>query len=270
MKQIIFIGKFNTTFQNLNEVLMKYFQVQNSIDSCEMLKGLIKVNKPDLVLVSLEDFKPYHENIIKELTNHQYTLPVVCIGTENEHQMFESLYNPFQFTKLNRPIADQELVIQICNLLGMSYEKETDTVRELTAEEENQDVLKKYGRRTILLVDDDPIQLRTIAEMLSEDFHIEMANSTMKALTMMEKKMPDLIILDYDMPVCDGKKAFELIQEDETARNIPVVFLTGVKDSTSIKEVLDLKPAAYMLKPANQDKLNDTIKKIFNRKAIAQ
>ena len=49
----------------------------------------------------------------------------------------------------------------------------------------------------------------------------------------------------------------------EYAKDIPVVFLTSVQDRQHIAEVLQLKPAAYLLKPANADTIYDTIDKIF-------
>ena len=55
----------------------------------------------------------------------------------------------------------------------------------------------------------------------------------------------------------------EMIRKMEYAKDIPVVFLTGVQDRQHIAEVLQLKPAAYLLKPANADTIYDTIDKIF-------
>jgi CheY-like chemotaxis protein len=61
------------------------------------------------------------------------------------------------------------------------------------------------GKKSILLVDDSKIQLRTLNEMLKQKYEVRMAISGMQAITMITKKKPDMIFLDYEMPVCDGR-----------------------------------------------------------------
>ena len=79
------------------------------------------------------------------------------------------------------------------------------------------------------------------------------------------EKQPDLILLDYEMPVCDGKMTLEMIRADEEMKDIPVVFLTAVNDRANIEAVLKLKPAGYFLKPAVKDKLIADIEKILGQ-----
>ncbi len=118
-------------------------------------------------------------------------------------------------------------------------------------------------KKLILLVDDNAVQLRVLREILKEQYDVQMATSGMKALMMIAKRLPDLIILDYDMPVCDGKMTLEMIRDVEEAKDIPVVFLTGIHDKEHIQAVLDLHPAGYLLKPAKKETLFETIEKIL-------
>lgn len=84
------------------------------------------------------------------------------------------------------------------------------------------------------------------------------------ALKFLETKTPDLIFLDYEMPVEKGPEVFRKIKKLESAKDIPVVFLTGVADREKITEVLSLKPNGYLLKPINMERVNDTIKSLLN------
>ena len=102
-------------------------------------------------------------------------------------------------------------------------------------------IILKTARKLILLVDDDGMQLRTLNGMLKDNYDIRMATSGMQALTLIGKKKPDLIFLDYEMPVCDGRMTLEMIRELEEAKDIPVVFLTGVNDKEHIQAYLNLK-----------------------------
>ena len=80
-------------------------------------------------------------------------------------------------------------------------------------------------------------------------------------MTAIGKKRPDLILLDYEMPVCDGRQTLEMIRADADLMDIPVIFLTGVSDRAHIEAVLGLKPAGYLLKPPIREKIVEAIEK---------
>ncbi|MCH5264664.1 MAG: response regulator [Lachnospiraceae bacterium] len=112
---------------------------------------------------------------------------------------------------------------------------------------------------TILIVDDTPVTLRNIKSLLDKKYEVILATSGKQALKLIPEKAPDIILLDYQMPEMSGKEVFEIMQEDEEMKKIPVIFLTGVSDRKTIYSVLKLKPAGYILKPAEEEKLLDTI-----------
>jgi len=118
-------------------------------------------------------------------------------------------------------------------------------------------------KKTILVVDDNATTLRGIKNVLDPYYEVILANSGMRAIAAIAKKRPDLVLLDYEMPVCDGKQTFEMIRADDEIKDIPVVFLTGVNDKAHITEVLKLIPAGYMLKPYEPEKLLSTIKNVL-------
>lgn len=80
----------------------------------------------------------------------------------------------------------------------------------------------------------------------------------------LETRPCDLILLDYEMPVENGPAVFKKIKNMESAKDIPIIFLTGVADKEKITEVLMLKPQGYLLKPIDTDKLLNTIENIVN------
>ena len=102
-----------------------------------------------------------------------------------------------------------------------------------------------------------------MTELLKDKYDVRTATSGMQALTLIGKEKRDMIFLDYEMPVCDGRMTLEMIRELEEAKDIPVVFLTGVNDKEHIEAVVKLKPAGYLLKPARADKIYETLEKIL-------
>ena len=102
-------------------------------------------------------------------------------------------------------------------------------------------------------------QTALYTNLLDDKYIVWVATSGEMALKRMEREIPDLILLDYEMPGLDGKETLERIRVDERTKDIPVIFLTGVADKQNIANVLHLNPKGYILKPPSQDKLFEAI-----------
>lgn len=115
--------------------------------------------------------------------------------------------------------------------------------------------------RNILVVDDNVILLRTVKEMLSEDYYVSIATSCAQAFEAVSFMKPELILLDYEMPFVDGEEALKQFRTNETTKDIPVIFFTGSAEKETVTKLLALKPDGYMLKPPNKQKLLTLIEK---------
>lgn len=118
---------------------------------------------------------------------------------------------------------------------------------------------KRKSAEKIMLVDDSPVMLRSMKDILDKKYMVFLTTSGEQALAAIPEKQPDLVLLDYKMPGLDGKAVFSAMQEDEYMKNIPVVFLTSVSDSNTVHSILKLKPAGYILKPPDKVKVLETI-----------
>ena len=121
---------------------------------------------------------------------------------------------------------------------------------------------EEYKKR-ILVVDDSAILLRSVKAMLADQYEVAVATDGKKALERAKYRRPDLILLDYEMPVMNGKETLKELRKDEELKDIPVVFLTSVADRESITPVLQLKPEGYLLKPIDQARMFETIESIL-------
>lgn len=124
----------------------------------------------------------------------------------------------------------------------------------------------KKADKKIMLVDDSAVVLRNIKNILEPKYQVFVTTSGRQALSAIPEKEPDLVVLDYKMPELDGGAVFEEMQKDEYMKNIPVIFLTSVSDSQTIQSILKLRPAGYILKPPDQEKVLDTIQKVLKGK----
>lgn len=252
MKKIMIIGKMNQVLQDISDYLSGYFRVQICANQLDVTLGMIKVVKPDLIIISLVGTYDVDNALFAAIYNEYSEIPVLTIGTEGEKQRFRELFTSGQFENLIRPIENNQLILEaICRRLSMDMEML----------EENRETKEEDTRTHVLVVDDSAPTLRSISKMLSEKYKVTLANSGMKAMTSMGKKKPDVILLDYEMPVCDGRQTLEMIRAEEELKDIPVIFLTGVSDREHINAVLRLRPTGYLLKPAIKDVLIREIEK---------
>ena len=118
-------------------------------------------------------------------------------------------------------------------------------------------------KKHILVVDDNPMMLKVIKESLRDRYEVATAINGKIARKYLANKSVDLILLDYEMPGENGSEVLEKLRQDEATKDIPVIFLTGVKDKSKIQKVLQLRPQGYLLKPIEHDKLIEIIKNQF-------
>jgi len=117
-----------------------------------------------------------------------------------------------------------------------------------------------------VLVVDDSITIREgIKNLLEEDYDVSVAASGTAAILCLILDKPDLVLLDYEMPVCDGKQVLEMIRSENAFAGISVMFLTGRTDPETVRKLVSLKPDGYLakyLKPAEiKQKIDDYFEK---------
>ena len=71
------------------------------------------------------------------------------------------------------------------------------------------------------------------------------------------------MLLDYEMPIVDGKQVLGMIRSESEFSDIPVIFLT---DKESVMQVMDLKPDGYLLKTMPPEQIKQSIDTFFQRK----
>ncbi|MDR2742501.1 MAG: response regulator, partial [Treponema sp.] len=106
---------------------------------------------------------------------------------------------------------------------------------------------KNYGK--IVLVDDNPSNLRAGKNVLSEKYEVYTAPSAAKMFELLEDIEPALILLDIDMPEMNGYEAIKILKSKDETRHIPVIFLTAKTDTENELEGLDLGAIDYITKP---------------------
>jgi putative two-component system response regulator len=104
-----------------------------------------------------------------------------------------------------------------------------------------------YNR--IMVVDDNPSNLRAGKNVLSEKYEVYTAPSAAKLFELLNDIKPAMILLDIDMPEMNGYEAIRILKAKPETRGIPVIFLTAKTDTENELEGLDLGAIDYITKP---------------------
>lgn len=121
------------------------------------------------------------------------------------------------------------------------------------------------NKKKILVVDDSGVMLKTMQELLEKEYDVSVAGSGVSAISSLALNRPDLILLDYEMPVCSGKQVLEMIRAEKDFADIAVIFLTGRVDKESVRNVLSLKPAGYLSKSLKPSEIKENVDKYFQQ-----
>jgi len=104
-------------------------------------------------------------------------------------------------------------------------------------------------RKTIYLVDDNITNLTMGRNVLAGHYNVATVDSGERMLKMLEKNIPDMILLDVEMPEMNGYDAIKIIKNKKETKDIPIIFLTAKNDSDSELEGLSLGAIDYITKP---------------------
>jgi len=125
----------------------------------------------------------------------------------------------------------------------------------------------KSKTATILVVDDEPDIVSTIKMRLEYNkFKVETASNGSLALEKLETMIPDLILLDGNMPVMTGFQMLEQLRQDSRFKNIPVIMLTAVCEPNTISLAGSLGVADYVTKPFEYPQLLEKISNILEKR----
>ncbi|HAJ56801.1 MAG TPA: hypothetical protein DCL35_03405 [Candidatus Omnitrophica bacterium] len=209
-------------------------------------EGILRAQQmqPDLIVLDIMMPGINGFEVAKHLKDDPNTqnIPIVILSVLAQ----DSQYRQGIMDYISKPFRQEELV----NIVRNIFEK----------------VEGKAGKKTVLVVDDDP-DIVDIISICLKDNHIipEKAYNGPEALEKAKNKAPDLILLDINMPGMNGFEVIKHLKEDKATCDIPVVVLTGTYISEDDKKHgLTLGVAKYLTKPFSADDLVKEIKGAFH------
>ncbi len=119
-------------------------------------------------------------------------------------------------------------------------------------------------KELILVVDDQPANLKVISGVLNNQYALSVANCGERALKILETLQPGLILLDIMMPGMDGFQVCRILKQNEKTRDIPVIFLSAKTETDDIIKGFEIGAVDYIFKPFNPREIKVRIQNHLN------
>ncbi|UVT14471.1 MAG: response regulator [Nitrospira sp.] len=126
----------------------------------------------------------------------------------------------------------------------------------------------------VLLVEDNEGDVEMVKLAFREGMptcHVWVANDGMEALDFLHKRgkfadtpMPQLILLDLNMPRMDGKRFLEVVKMEAVLKAIPVIMLTSSQSPSDIKACYERHASCYVVKPFDVQEFTDTVQQVVD------
>jgi DNA-binding response OmpR family regulator len=121
------------------------------------------------------------------------------------------------------------------------------------------------GLKKILVVDDDPYILMSLEFLMKKNgYDVMVARNGTEALDIVEKQLPDIVLLDIMMPDVDGYEICRHIKKTAKLKHTKVVFMSAKSKEADIQKGYDLGAALYITKPFSTRELVKQIKELLS------
>lgn len=224
-------------------------------------------NMPDIFIVYLDDdYNRYKSTLMfltQKLSEPNTQRYLYLIGNPIEIEMACRVIPQSAVAKaFERPVNTSDLITQL-DIICTDYSYDVDK----NGVEHSFEGAEDSAKRSILLVDDDATLLRSMQSWISKKYNVFITNSGMNTISFLHERTVDLILLDYEMPVLSGLEVFQILKNEPSTADIPVIFLTSKDDKSVVLKVLEAKPESYLLKPMPPSILTRTVDEFFKKQA---
>jgi signal transduction histidine kinase/CheY-like chemotaxis protein len=223
----------------------------------------IKKRLPDAIILDLMMPKIDGFEVLKKVrsTEESAHIPVIILTAKHiskEELSFLKYNKIFQLIQKGN-ISRQSLLAAVSNALSVNSENNTlPTGRHLPVKKIN--TFSRPGKATILVVEDNPDNIKAVKALLQESYFIIEASDGKLGVEMAKQHVPDLVLMDISLPVLDGFQAFAAIRKEKSLEHTPVIALTASAMKGTREEILSYGFDGYLSKPVDVELLKKTVK----------
>jgi len=123
------------------------------------------------------------------------------------------------------------------------------------------------SRGKVLVVDDEPGIISALVDTLEDDYTVLTATNGREALEVIEKSMPQLVLLDIQMPEMDGLQVIAELKKRGLSVKIPVILITAKGQIQDVEKGLKAGAYSYIVKPFLPVRLIEEVNEAFDKLA---
>ncbi|MBQ9538482.1 MAG: response regulator [Treponema sp.] len=227
----------------------------------EKVKAAAQRGDVSLIVLYLSGLAQEDRGGLARILHDVDKVPFILAGSKEELHKYFGRTEARILRFIRTPLRFSAFLSEIKRILGKVEEQNIDIAKLL--ESESKVIVEEEQPKHILIVDDDPVVLRSLSNNLNGLFRVSVVKTGYAAVSFIENEKPDLILLDYQMPNCDGPQTLGMIRQLEGCADMPVFFLTAVNDANMVRDALSLHPQDYILKSAGVGHLLQKIEAFF-------
>jgi len=220
----------------------------------------------DLILLDISVPDGFERRLLREIKDGPGKAPVIVVAALNDLDE-ETCRMADEF--LSKPVVPLECNVRLKSVLGLK--KLNDYLAEYTrGEDEDVPVVCPLRERPrLLVVDDSRFERMHLMHMLEgENYEILAAADGEEALTLAEKLVPDLIILDVVLPGMDGYEVCGHLKSMTALENVPVLMVTALEGIEARLKGLEYGADDYLKKPVSDKELKLRVRSLLKRKSM--
>ena len=247
--KVLLVNHGNALMANTLTNLLKESEIETIRIEPEMEKVTAEVGKADAIMIFAGDYVYDSPELLVYLKDTCFSedKPLCIMGSEKEIDEIEGIVPKSMIAhEFQRPVDVKSISAALRALVRSGETRKQE--------------------KHIMLVDDDTLFLQAMQNWLGAKYRITATKSGMQAITYIAGNKPDLILLDYDMPITSGPQVLEMIRSEPNSAGIPVIFLTGRNDRESVERVMQLRPDGYLLKSMTKEAILASVDKFFETK----
>ncbi|MDE2345773.1 MAG: response regulator, partial [Gammaproteobacteria bacterium] len=152
------------------------------------------------------------------------------------------------------------LILDVSLLIRTSAQMEADAVPL------QERVISKEDKRVLAMVVDDSITVRRVTQRLLERYgmRVSTAKDGVDALALLQEHVPDIMLLDIEMPRMDGYELAQNMRNDERFKSIPIIMITSRTGEKHRKRAMDIGVNRYLGKPYQETELLTNIQELVS------
>ncbi|MCL2209170.1 MAG: response regulator [Treponema sp.] len=249
-KKIIYVDDIQYSLTSVKNRLQDRYDVY-TMDSAEKMFEILEKITPDLILmdVNMPDVDGYEA--IKSLkADERYSaVPVIFLTGKSDRESVVKGLSLGAADYIIKPYTASKLMEIVGNNLSSPEQNEFSAGETVS------------NKPVVLIVDDVTSMLRAMQYALHDRYKVYILSKSQDALDFLRTKSPDLILLDYLMPVLNGFDLIQMIRVMPEYEDTPIIIITTEGTMDHVNKAISIGASDFIVKPFKPKELNDKVAK---------